>query len=174
MSEVSMIAAGSAAEEQRFLYKVYADSRREEMESWGWNKEQRAWFLQMQYEFRRRSYEMRYEKPEVYVIGANGQRAGQVTTAAQDGMLWIVDIAVLSPFRNHGIGTRVIRDLQTQAARQRLRVGLHVRLDNPAARRLYERLRFRVESASELDVVMEWSDTAGSASLNHEGRIENG
>ena len=53
-----------------------------------------------------------------------------------------VDIALLPRYCNRGIGTRLLRELQSEAAAAGKPLRIHVERVNPALR-LYERLGFR-------------------------------
>jgi ribosomal protein S18 acetylase RimI-like enzyme len=61
----------------------------------------------------------------------------------------------LPEFRNRGIGGRLLRDLQEEAASAGKRVGIHVEKQNPA-RRLYERLGFAMTQPGDVYDLMEW------------------
>jgi ribosomal protein S18 acetylase RimI-like enzyme len=67
-----------------------------------------------------------------------------------------MDIALLPEYRNAGIGARLIRDLQNEAAQTGRSLRLHVETFNPALR-LYERLGFHSVSASGIYLEMEWN-----------------
>src|SRR5712692_10082911 len=60
---------------------------------------------------------------------------------------------VLSAYRRLGVGRRLVTEVM-EAARSRF-VGLHLRAENPAAARLYERLGFRRVGAGDDTHVME-------------------
>ena len=53
----------------------------------------------------------------------------------------LVDIALLTEHRNHGIGAQLLRDLISKCESERLPLRLQVTKNNPA-RHLYERLGF--------------------------------
>ncbi len=57
--------------------------------------------------------------------------------------------------RGAGIGTKLCRDVQSQAAAQERIVSLHVEDDNPA-RRLYDRLGFGEVAAVTFYKLMHW------------------
>ncbi|MCO8169971.1 GNAT family N-acetyltransferase [Pseudomonas sp. 21LCFQ02] len=70
--------------------------------------------------------------------------------------LHVIDIAVLSPWRNKGLGTRLLRWAQNQAAEAHLPLELRVQHSNTSALRLYKRLGFRVVDSDELSQRMRW------------------
>ena len=71
------------------------------------------------------------------------------------GRVWL-DIAVLSKERNKGVGTRVIRTLQEEAAARSRPMVLSVLTLNVRALGLYVRLGFRAISETDTHTVMEW------------------
>jgi len=75
-----------------------------------------------------------------------------------------VDIAVLPPYRNAGIGTAILHDPLAEAAIAQKPVRIHVEKFNPALR-LYERLGFVPIADKGVYVFMEWSP--GVASQAH-------
>ena len=78
----------------------------------------------------------------------------------------LVDIALLPEHRGRGIGGRLVSEVLERAASEGRRVSAHVAHDNPA-RRLYERLGFRVVSGEGVYLALEYS-TAPRASPGNE------
>ena len=68
----------------------------------------------------------------------------------------IVDIALLPPSRNAGIGSAILRDLLAEAAAAHKPVRIHVEQCNPALR-LYERLGFAPIEDKGVYFFMEWA-----------------
>jgi len=68
----------------------------------------------------------------------------------------MVDIALLPPSRNAGIGTALRRDLLAEAAIAHQPVRIHVEKFNPALR-LYERLGFAPIEDKGVYLFMEWA-----------------
>jgi ribosomal protein S18 acetylase RimI-like enzyme len=66
---------------------------------------------------------------------------GGLGGAASADHVELIDIALLPPYRNHGIGTGVVRGVLAQADRIGRAVRLHVEKQSRAIR-LYERLGF--------------------------------
>lgn len=142
-------------EDEAFLYEVYAQTRADEMLAMGWDREQGEAFLRMQFDMQRRSYAMQYPSAEHRIVLRDGVRVGRIMTDVREEALLLVDVSLVSSHRNQGIGTRLIRDLQQQAAESGRGVRLHVVNGNPA-QQLYERLGFRVTGESFPYVAMEW------------------
>lgn len=77
----------------------------------------------------------------------------KVTRAA--GEWHVHQIQILPARQGQGIGEAVLRELLADAARANVPVSLSVLHGNPA-RRLYERLGFRIESETETSASMIW------------------
>jgi ribosomal protein S18 acetylase RimI-like enzyme len=76
------------------------------------------------------------------VILVDGQPAGRLYVSREDDEIRIVDIALLPEYCNRGIGTTLLKGLQSEAAAAGKPLRIHVERFNPALR-LYERLGFR-------------------------------
>jgi ribosomal protein S18 acetylase RimI-like enzyme len=145
----------ASPEDEAFMYAVYLSTRSEEMAAWGWTQAQQEMFARMQFNVRRQAYRMQFPASEEKVILFGGERAGSLIVESTSGGIRLVDIAVLSEFRNAGIGRAIIEGLFAEADAENKIVRLQVRRENDAARRLYERLGFSITDESELDFSME-------------------
>ena len=85
--------------------------------------------------------------------GADAIGLLKVTRAA--GEWHVHQIQILPACQGRGIGAAVLNALLTDAARERVSVSLSVLHGNPA-RRLYERLGFRVASETDTSASMIW------------------
>ena len=128
-------------EDEAFLLRVYADSRREELARVPWTDEQRHTFPASQFASQYRYYREHYDRATYQVIVADGQPVGRLFVARWPEEIRIMDIALLTERRGIGIGTRLLRVLCDEADAIGARVGIHVEKQNPAGR-LYDRLGF--------------------------------
>ena len=124
-------------DDQPFLFEVYASTRIDELRGTGWPDEQKLAFIRMQFLVRERS------QPRVddRIILVNGKPVGRMMVDRGEAAIVLRDIAVLTEYRNAGIGSRLIQDLLEEAASAGKPVQLHVVATSPAVR-LYERLGF--------------------------------
>ncbi|NMO18427.1 GNAT family N-acetyltransferase [Pyxidicoccus fallax] len=149
------------ASDEAFLFALYASTREGEVAMWGWAPAQREAFLKMQWLAQGRDWAVRYAGAEHRLVLVEGQPAGRMVVA-RGGREWrLVDISLLPSSRGAGVGTRLLRELQDEAAKARVPVKLRVLRGSPAYR-LYLRLGFRAEAAvpaSEGDpyVALEWA-----------------
>ena len=135
-------------ENDDFLFELYASTRAEELEAWGWTDQQRELFLRQQYEAQRQSYGLQFEDADHQIIVAAGQPIGRIMVSRAEDEYRLVDISLLRPYRGTGIGTQILRDLLCEAFDAQKPVRLSVTKINPAAR-LYARLGFVVTDESE-------------------------
>jgi len=143
------------SEDDPFLYEVYADTRLEEMSAIGFEGEQREMFLRMQFDMQKRSYAMQYPAAEHQIMLLDGVRIGRLITQVAEESVLLIDLSLLATYRNRGIGTRLLLDLQQRASAMGKSVRLHV-LQNNSARHLYERLGFRITGDKSPYYAMEW------------------
>lgn len=134
--EISLRAA--TPDDEAFLLDVYASTRIDELAGTGWDDNQKLAFIRMQFLVRERTY------PQVdsRIILLNGRPVGRLMVDRNDDAILLRDIALLTEYRNSGIGSRLIEELLQEAAAAGKPVHLHVLAMSPAVR-LYERLGFR-------------------------------
>jgi len=98
-------------------------------------------------ESRQRTYEEvagRVEESTTYVIQVDGADVGRLRLVRPGHEVYVAGIQILPEYQEQGIGTRVLGMVAAEAVAGRLPVTLHVGKQNPRARRLYERLGFKV------------------------------
>jgi GNAT superfamily N-acetyltransferase len=139
-----------------FLYRVYAGTREEELAQVDWDREQKERFLQMQFAAQHHYYMEHYTGAAFQVILVDGQPAGRLYVARWPQEIRIVDIALLAPYRNRGIGSLLLRGLLAEGAQAGKPVTIHVEQFNPA-RRLYERLGFAKVAGRGVYDLMQWT-----------------
>lgn len=142
MPEVHAISLrGSTAEDQEFLFSLYASTRRGEMAALGWGVQQQDAFLRMQFNAQRLWYQQAYEDAENCIVMLGEQCAGRWIVLRGKSEIMLVDITLLPEFQKRGLGTELLRKLIRESEDVSLPLRLQVARNNPA-RRLYERLGF--------------------------------
>lgn len=124
-------------EDEPFLFEVYASTRIEELEGVGWDDAQKQAFFKMQFVARERSH----PRVDDRIILLNGRPIGRMMVDRSEVAILLRDIALLTEFRNAGIGSRLLQDLMKEATSSGKPIQLHVVASSPAVR-LYERLGF--------------------------------
>ncbi len=121
----------------------------------GWTAAEKAAFLDQQFDAQAAHYQAHYPGLERLVVVADGEDVGRFYVCRWPDEIRLLDIALLPPWRNQGIGTRLVGDLLAEAADGGTPVTLFVEGHN-RARRLYERFGFvEVESGPVYDR-LEW------------------
>lgn len=133
----------AAKGDAEFLLRVYASTREEELAMVPWTAEQKEQFVRSQFAAQDAHYRAHYAGAAFEVIELDGVPVGRLYVYRTPREIRVMDIAVLPAFRRRGLGERVFRDLFAEADRDGKLVSIHVEIHNPA-RRLYERLGFRV------------------------------
>jgi GNAT superfamily N-acetyltransferase len=138
-------------EDQPFLLELYASTRIEELAGLGWDDNQKQVFIKMQFLARERTY------PQVdnRIVLLNGDPVGRLLVERTETEILLRDIALLTVYRNAGVGSRLIRDLMKEAATTGKPLRLHVLASSPAVR-LYERLGFCRTGADDAYLEMVW------------------
>jgi ribosomal protein S18 acetylase RimI-like enzyme len=131
----------ATVDDEPFLFRVYADSRREELAHVPWTDEQRHAFLASQFAAQYRYYRENYDGATYQIVLADEQPVGRLFVARWPDEIRVMDIALLTEYRGAGVGTRVMRELCDEADAIGTPIGIHVERQN-AARRLYTRLGF--------------------------------
>lgn len=143
--------------DEEFLLDVYADSRADEMALVPWTDEQKRAFLRSQLAAQRGEYEARFPRADYHVILVDGERAGRLWVARTPEQIRLLDISILAPFRDRGVGTRLVRALMDEAAAGGLPLRHFVFQLNAAALRFYERLGFRQTGEFQGYLMMEFA-----------------
>jgi ribosomal protein S18 acetylase RimI-like enzyme len=148
-------------QDEPFLYELYASTRQEELEAWGWPPEVRATFLRMQFQASQGGYRTTFPGAEFQVVQVDGRNAGRLAVNRDPAELRVVDIALLPEFRNQGFGPALLQRVFGEAGATGRPVRLSVRKENRAAR-LYLRLGFVQTGESDLYREMEWRAPAAA------------
>jgi ribosomal protein S18 acetylase RimI-like enzyme len=125
-----------------FLRVVYADARAEEVATFGWPPAEVRAFLTIQFDAQRRHLRATHPGSVDAIVVVDGEPAGRLWTDRGRDASTVIDIALLAHHRGAGVGGRLLRDLQADAAARDVPVTLRV-LRTSRARHLYERLGFR-------------------------------
>ena len=150
-NETNLSLREATPEDESFLLEVYASTRLEELEGFGWSDEQKQAFIKMQFLARERVY----PRVDNRIIVLNGRPVGRMLVDRSDESILLRDIALLTEFRNAGLGSRLIQDLMQEATAAGKPIKLHVLASSPAAR-LYERLGFVRSGAEATYLEMKW------------------
>lgn len=141
--------------DREFLVALYGSTRDAELSQVAWAPGQREAFVRMQFDAQDRDYRTRNPHGTFDVVEVDGEPVGRLYVDRRPGEIRVVDLAVVEGRRNQGIGTRLLRTLQDEAAAAGCFLSIHVEVHNPAAS-LYERVGFVPVSAGGVYRRMEW------------------
>ncbi len=144
------------AEDEAFLYRVYASTREHEMALVDWREAEKEAFLRMQFEAQHTYYRAQFKEAEFSVVQENGRPIGRLYVDRRPDEIRIIDIALLPEHRKQGLGTRLLEDVLAEAYAAGKPVRIHVEKRNPAMR-LYRRLGFVTLSDEGVYDLLEWS-----------------
>jgi ribosomal protein S18 acetylase RimI-like enzyme len=142
-------------EDERFLARLYASTRAEELAVTGWSEEETALFCRRQFDAQSAHYRENYPGALLQIVEREGVSIGRLYVARWEREIRIMDIALLPEFRGAGIGSQLLRELQDEARSVGKTLTIHVERFNPALR-LYERLGFRRVEDKGVYLLMEW------------------
>ncbi|MCA9933028.1 MAG: GNAT family N-acetyltransferase [Ardenticatenaceae bacterium] len=149
-AEVTMYSLRQATDaDYEFLYALHVAAMQTYITAtWGWNE---TW--------QREYFEKKWNPIKQRIIQVAGEDAGVLVTGWRPEGFFLELIELLPQYQGCGVGTAVIHDLQAMAAKQGYDIYLHVLKSNQPARRLYERLDFRMIEEREERFVMIWEPT---------------
>jgi ribosomal protein S18 acetylase RimI-like enzyme len=121
--------------DRAFLYSLYCRTMRDVVErTWGWDEEWQA-----------RDFDRRFAGCETWIVEAGGEAVGGLMLSFAPRIVNIVELQILPEHQGRGIGNRVLRAVIDRASKQKSAVTLSVVRANVRAKRLYDRIGFRVE-----------------------------
>lgn len=124
------------------LLAVYASTRADELARVPWTADQKASFVEMQFDAQDTYWAQQRPGTVRSVIEVDGVGAGRLYVDRAPDEIRIVDIAVLPAHRGSGAGTALLRGILAEGDRAGVPVTIHVEKGN-RARTLYTRLGFR-------------------------------
>ncbi|MBS0297071.1 MAG: GNAT family N-acetyltransferase [Proteobacteria bacterium] len=127
-----------------FLQALFASFRADEMAMVAWPDAAKAGFLQSQFRLQHTHFTTHFAGGDFMVIERDRRAAGRLYLDWREREVLVVDIGFMPEHRGAGLGEAVLKWLATMARERGLeRVSLHVTLNNPRARKLYEKLGFK-------------------------------
>lgn len=130
-------------EDTEFLHRLYASTRAEEQELFGWNDAQWNGFIRMQFDLQQTYYRQNYHNASFDLVLLDKKPVGRLYVSRGKEEFRIIDISMLPEYRGRGIGGTLLQVLNREADQARVPVTLHVEKHNPALN-LYQRIGFAV------------------------------
>jgi|GEM_PF-1344619 len=138
-----------------FLFSLFVSTRAAEMAAWGWSNPQALQFLSSQYDLQQRSYRQQFRNLKTYMICQAEQPMGVIQLEEQTNSIRIINLIIATSLQRLGIGTSVLRFLQSIAVQQRKSIELTVENTN-LAKQWYIHLGFAVVSVQDWNSSMIW------------------
>jgi len=110
---------------------------------------------------KRRELRMRYPGLRYEIVKYGDIPIGTIATDETGDVIDLADLAIIKPFRNLGIGTRLIRGLLRHAERQGKPVRVFLEAGSPALR-LFLRNGFELENRIAARLELVWKPKIGS------------
>lgn len=142
-------------DDEPFLFRLYASTREEEFKLLPWSEQQKVAFLQMQYAAQHKYYQEQFQDTSFWIIEQQDKPIGRLYLNYRSDEVRIIDIVILSEYRNQGIGSQILKDILISATERDLPVRIHVERYNPALN-LYNRLGFKKIDDTGVYLLMEW------------------
>lgn len=152
---MSILLRDVTAEDERFLREVYASTRALELSLVPWSDEQREAFLKFQFDAQDSHYRKQYPEASFQVILKEAEPVGRLYLVRGSAEIKILDITVLPQYRNAGIGTRLLREVLSEAEKTGRTVVIWVEHFNPS-QNLFKRLGFSKIDEDGYNHLMEW------------------
>lgn len=140
----------------RFLARLYASTRAQELAPVPWTEDEKAAFLLMQFQAQHTHYQTHYIAADWLVVELAAEPVGRLYIARWAREHRLIDIAFLPEFCGRGFGTALLRDLMDEARAAGKALTIHVEKNNPAMR-LYRRLGFVPISEQGVYELMQWA-----------------
>ncbi|HXB20471.1 MAG TPA: GNAT family N-acetyltransferase [Candidatus Solibacter sp.] len=145
--------------DETFLLSVYASTRADELAQVPWSAEQKDTFLRMQFSAQKQHYAAQYPQARHDIIYLDQTPMGRLYLDRQAEGLHILDITILSQYRNSGIGSFLLGRIMDEARDVGKSVTIYVESFNPSLR-LFERLGFRKDAEHGFQFLMKWSPSS--------------
>lgn len=126
-----------------FLFDVYASTREAEMAKTGWDNLSIDQYLHLQFKLQNTQFHHNYPKADYSIISWEGNHVGRLYVNRTKDEIRIIEISLLTRYRNKGLGTRIVRDLIAEAEAAGLPLRLSVERTCQAVR-LFEREGFNI------------------------------
>lgn len=130
------------ARDHVWLRELYASTRTDELSAVTWPDAAKRAFLDQQFDLQHRHFVTHFAGADYLAIESGARPIGRLYLDRTRDAWLVVDIALLPEWRGAGLGSALLSAVCEDAAAARRDVELHVALNNPRARRLYERHGF--------------------------------
>ena len=153
----------ATADDEAFLYALFASARPDAPLLASWPEAEREQFLRSQFTLQARHYTTHFPDAEHAIVLVDGAPVGRSWVDWRETEARVLDVALVPAVRGQGLGGRLLDDLKAEARRRGIPVTLHVEHNNPAAKRFYARHGFRVVKDIGTHDFLEWASDPADA-----------
>lgn len=140
-----------------FLRDLYFDVRMPELTQSGLNSQAREHFLTHQFQMQQNSFQNEFPNGEHKIIHYANERIGRFYFNENSTSIYLVDISIITGYRNKGIGSFLIKQVMDKGRKSILPVTLSVEKQNTQAYSLYKRLGFKFFMEDGIRDILHWS-----------------
>lgn len=144
-------------DDAEFRFALFRSSRQEEWEKVPLDPTLLGQIMRQQFNAQAASYRARCPHGDFDIIELAGEPIGRIVVDRPDGEIHLVDVAIVTEHRRHGLGDVLLRALMDEAAREGLPLRLEVAADNAPAIGLYRGLGFVETDRTPMYLRMEWT-----------------
>ena len=138
-----------------FLFKVYASTREEELAVVPWTPEQKVAFLGMQFQAQHSHYQTHYADASFQIVQEHETPIGRLYVHRSPSTIMVMDIALMPEYRGKGLGSTLMKQIQTEAREAGKTVKIYVEQNNRALS-IYRKLGFVQTGLEGVYFAMEW------------------
>lgn len=142
--------------DQEFLNDLYRDSRAD-LADMPMPPSVVQQMIKMQQMSQAQGIQSAYPKALSWLILRHADSVGRIVVDVGESTIRLIDIAVMSGWRQRGIATQILHGLQVLASAESKSMCLAVQCNNLGARRIYQRAGFTVCSSDGLFDQMTWN-----------------
>ncbi|HRC84219.1 MAG TPA: GNAT family N-acetyltransferase [Thermoanaerobaculia bacterium] len=143
-------------QDRPFLCYLYGTLREPELAMvTDWSPERKREFVEQQFTAQDAYYREHYPGASLQLIELHGEPIGRLYVDRWTAEIRVMDIALVPEARGQGLGERLLRFMQDEAAAAGKALTIHVERFNPALR-LYSRLGFRLKEDKGVYYFLEW------------------
>ncbi|MGB1253895.1 MAG: GNAT family N-acetyltransferase [Candidatus Promineifilaceae bacterium] len=135
--DISQRVVGKA--DQALIYRLFCSVRGPELSHSTLTPQQQHEHLLSQFSAMHSTYQQRFPNGVHNVIVWKGKDIGRIYTNESADEIRILDVIIDPAYRNHGIGSHIMRQLTTQSDKTTKALRFYVWMSNKAAQRFYTR-----------------------------------
>lgn len=142
--------------DSEFFMKLFAEIKNSELQLDTWPEPIRTQMINMQFNAYESYMNVEFPDNKDYLILYQSAKAGRLQLNTDEMGIRIINISLSPPFRNKGIGAKIINNLILEANQKNKPVFLDVDKINPALN-LYSRLGFKIVLENEIRFSMAYT-----------------